>query len=150
MLLRPTISCCTETCAASSHSGSAERWQTASAITPAAIQPAAKISTAMLRAASASGCIHFDAQFSADSPPPLWRLSRLLGNCFRMCRRKKRYLERGISLLMDIACYVSMLVRMSVDSVSRTRRFCVTHGIQRDSHIQDTLSILGMRCTRPV
>ena len=47
VLLRPTISCCTETCAASTaDSGSAEWWQTASAIMPAAIQPAAKISSA--------------------------------------------------------------------------------------------------------
>mgnify|MGYP001312915471 CR=1 FL=1 len=77
VLLRPTISCCTETCAASTDSGSAEWWQTASAIMPAAIQPAAKVSSAMLRTASASRSIQFDAHFSADRPPPLCFMAAL-------------------------------------------------------------------------
>ena len=124
---RPANCCCTEMCSASTHSGSAERWQTASAITPAAIQSAAKISTAMLRTASASGSMRSVAQFSAGRPPPLWRLYDGFRNCLPVCLCKSAYLKLRYLLLVYMARSGTMLVCTCLSSVSRTRRICVTH-----------------------
>ena len=127
VLSRPARCCCTETCAASTHSGSAKRWQTASAITPAATRPAAKVSSAMLRTASASRSIQFDAHFSADRPPPLWRLYDGFTNCLPVCLCKSAYLKLRYLLLVYMARSGTMLVCTCLSSVSRTRRICVTH-----------------------
>ena len=65
------------------------------------------------------------------------------GNYLRVIGRQKRRVERGVFVLMDIACYVTRLVCVSVESVSRTRRICVTHGMERHCHSagQDTQSV---------
>ena len=70
-------------------------------------------------------------------------LSWLRRNCLHVIDRQKRRVERRLLVLMVMACYVSMLVRVSVESVWRTRRICVTHGMERHCHSvgQDTQSV---------
>ena len=70
-------------------------------------------------------------------------LSWLRGNCLHVIGRQKRRVKRRVLVLMDIACYGTRLVGVSVESVSRTRRICVTHGMERHCHSagQDTQSV---------
>ena len=65
------------------------------------------------------------------------------GNYLRVIGRQRRRVKRGVLVLMDIACYGTRLVGVSVESVSRTRRICVTHGMERHCHSagQDTQSV---------
>ena len=64
-------------------------------------------------------------------------------NYLRVICRQKRRVERGVLVLMDMACYVIPGLYVCLKSVSRTRRICVTHGMERHCHSvgQDTQSV---------
>ena len=56
------------------------------------------------------------------------------GYSFRMIGRRKRLVKRRIHFLMYMVRYISMLVQVSLDSLSRPRRFCVSHGMEGLGH----------------